>query len=218
MRDRTARAQSDAGSVDTSLMSTGSRQSLLLPRVFECLNGEPPYTVLDVGAGVPETILFLSQYRCRVHFADLFDATELGDFPGEEADAYFDRVFAEHFSFPAGTQFDICLLWDFLNCLPVAGVQSFSRALRPFLHADSMGHGFGAFKTSVSASRAPGSLSGYTYGVRSADELMLRPRTSGLQVRHLHTRTTLAESLSCFTISRGTLLRDGLMELLMQAR
>ena len=199
-------------------MTTATRQSLLLPQVFECLNGEPPFSVLDVGAGVSETISFFSPYRCRLHFADFFSAKALGELPEEDTAAYFDEIFAELCDFPEGTQFDICLLWDFLNCLPVIALDSFSRALRPFLHVNSVGHCFGAFKASVSASGAPESLSASCYGVRSADELILRPRTDSLPVRYLHTRTVLTESLHCFTVSRGTLLRDGLMELLLQAR
>lgn len=198
--------------------SAGVRQSLLLPTVFERLEGQPPFTILDVNAGVAETIRFFADYPTRLHFAAFYDATELADAPEEDPEAYYDAVFAELCSFPSGTQFDICLLWDFLNCLPEIAIASFSRALRPYLHRDTIGHGFGAFKASVSVSANPHGLPSLSYGVRTSTELVLRPREDGLRPRYLHPRTVLAESLTSFGVSRGTLLKDGIMELLLEAR
>lgn len=210
-------ASSPAGAAVPS-GAAGLRQSLLLPVVFERLEGQPPFTILDVNTGVAETISFFGNYPSRLHFAGLYDAVELADAPEEDPAAYYDTVFADLCNFPAGTQFDICLLWDFLNCLPQVAIESFSRALRPYLHRDTIGHGFGAFKASVSVSAKPEGLPSFTYGVRTSSELVLRPREGGLRPRFFHPRTVLSESLTCFGISRGTLLKDGIMELMLEAR
>ena len=194
------------------------RQTLLLPLLFEQVEDDLPVTVLDVGAGVPETVTFLSRYRCRVHFAGLFDAHQLVDVPDEDADAYLDEVFAGLLGFPDGTLFDVCLLWDFLSFLPVPALRAFSRALAPYLHRGTRGHGFGAFKANAPAMRRDAPSQILQYGVRDGETLVARPRGDGLGRTFSHSRAVLAENLSCFEIARGTLLREGTMELLLQAR
>lgn len=194
------------------------RQTLLLPLLFERVDDSLPITVLDVGGGVPETVEFLSRYRCRVHFADLFDAPELQAIPEEDAEAYLDEAFARLCRFPEGTRFDVCLLWDFLNYLPVAAVRSFARALEPYLHRGTRGHGFGAFKSTAPAMNRDEPSRALQYGVRDVDALVARPRLDGMSRGYAHSRAVLAENLSCFEIARGTLLREGTMELLLQAR
>ncbi len=196
------------------------RQTLLLPLVFERIDGSQPVNVLDVGSGAAETVSFFSEYRCRLHFADLFEAPGLSLLPEEDADDYFDAVFDAHCSFPEGTLFDICLLWDFLNYLPVPALRAFSRALRPYLHRDTVGHGFGAFKakaTSPAASWAAPNL-GMTYAIHDRETLLVRPRLGGAVGEYPHARTVLADAFDCFEIVRGTLLKEGAMELLLQAR
>lgn len=194
------------------------RQTLLLPLVFEGLDPSLPVSVLDVGGGVAETVAFFSEYRCRLQFADLFDAPALRAPPGDDVDAHYDEVFETLCAFPEQTRFDICLFWDFLNYLPVPALRAFSRALRPFLHRGTVGHGFGAFKaTAPAASWAAPSL-GLVYGIQDRDRLTVRPRSGGANAAYPHSRTVLADAFGCFEIVRGTLLQEGAMELLLQAR
>lgn len=196
------------------------RQTLLLPMVLERIDETSPLTVLDVGGGHAETIQFFSRYRCRLHFADLFDTAELGGVPeDEDAVEYYTTVFSGLLDFPAGTRFDLCLLWDFLNYLPVPALTGFSRALGPFLRADTVGHGFGAFKATAPGSSWTAPEHGFAYGLVDADTLSVRPRPGGSRTpTHPHSRKVVAGALECFEIARGTLLQDGAMELLLEAR
>lgn len=201
----------------TSSSGQEVRSTLLLPLLLERFEPEQTLTVLDVGYGVPETVEFFSQYACRLHFAGLIDAPELSaPVPEEDPGGYLDATFERLCDFPADTRFDICLLWDFLNYLPAPALYSFSRALTPYLHRDSRAHGFGAFKAAASMSRD--SRTALQYGVYASDELLVRPRPGARPPGHSHSRAVLAHSLSCFEIVRGTLLREGHMELLLQAR
>ncbi|MFU8816576.1 MAG: hypothetical protein ACNA7W_14605 [Pseudomonadales bacterium] len=195
-----------------------SRQTLLLPLLFEQVDEQRPLVVLDVGAGVAETVEFFSRFRCRLHFADLFDAPQLSAPPGDDAEAYFAEVFAELCDFGAETRFDICLLWDFPNYLPLPALRAFSAALRPFLHRDTRGHGFGAFKASAPAMAGNTPEVPLQFGIDNTDQLVVRPRSTGLATRYSHSRAVLADVFSCFEIARGTLLRDGAMELLLHTR
>lgn len=194
------------------------RASQLLPLLLERFDPEEPLTVLDVGYGSGETAEFFSRYRCRVYFTGLIDASELWSLPDEDVDGYLDRTFARLFDFPPDTYFDVCLLWDFLNYLPVPALRAFSRALRPHLHRQSHAHGFGTFKANAPAMRQSAPETALQYGVHEVDKLSLRPRPDGVPPQFSHSRAVLAESLACFEIVRGTLLKEGTMELLLQAR
>lgn len=194
------------------------RASQLLPLLLERFDPEQPLTVLDVGYGVAETVAFFSGYRCRLYFAGVLDAPELQAVPDEDAEAYFDDVFRRLLALPDDTLVDVCLLWDFLNYLPVTALRSFSRVLRPHLHRQSHGHGFGSFKANAPAMSRLAPETALQYGVCDVDKLLVRPWPDGVAPSHSHSRAVLADSLRCFEIVRGTLLKEGTMELLLQAR
>lgn len=212
------RGSGDAVSAAPAARAAELRQTLLMPLVFERIDGSQPVSVLDVGGGAAETVAFFSEYPCRLHFADLFDVPGLNLLPDEDPEGYFDAVFAAHCTFPEGTLFDVCLLWDFLNYLPVPALRAFSRALRPYLHRDTVGHGFGAFKAAAAAASWATPTLGMTYAIHDRNSLLVRPRPGGSVGAHPHARTVLAEAFDCFEIVRGTLLKEGAMELLLQAR
>lgn len=194
------------------------RQTLLLPLLLEHVDDQRQLTILDVGGGVAETVAFFSSFYCRLHFADLFDAPQLMEPPEGDPQEHFARVFAELLDFPPGTEFDICLLWDLPNYLPLPALRAFSAALRPFLHHDTRGHGFGAFKASAPAMARNAPDVPLGFGIHDSGRLAVRPRNSGMAVCYSHSRAVLADAFSCFEITRGTLLRDGAMELLLHAR
>ena len=174
--------------------------SLLLPRLFEALSEDPGdgvrLTVLDIGPAVPETVAFFGRYRCRLIFADLFPEA------GPEDPLQL-------LEYPVQTQFDLCLFWDYLNLLSVEELKRFNTALRPFVHSGTLAHGFGA----MNATR---SLPIYSYGILSAEELNVRPDPAGRSAARPHAQTTLKETLSCLELKRGTLLREGRLEVLFQ--
>lgn len=194
------------------------RTTLLMPSLFERLEEGESLSVLDVGYGVSDTLTFFSQYRSRVHFAGLYDARDLQVLPADDVEAHLEQACERLFSFPAGTTFDICLLWDFLNYLPVPALRAFSNALWPYLHERTVGHGFGAFKAGAPGASPSGREAGMQYGVRDAGHLVVRPRQGGSPPTHPHSRTVLTSTFRCFDVTRGTLLREGNMELLLQAR
>ncbi len=194
------------------------RSSQLLPLLLERFDPEQPLTVIDAGYGVAETLEFFSRFTCRLHFTGLLDAPELREWPDEDAESYFDDVFGRLCAFPADTRFDVCLLWDFLNYLPGPALRPFSRALEPYLHRQTHGHGFGSFKATAPAMTRALPETGLTYGICDVDKLVVRPRADAPPPRYSHSRAVLAETLTCFEIVRGTLLKEGAMELLLQAR
>lgn len=194
------------------------RPTLLLPLLLERFDPDQPLEVLDLGYGVAETVAFFSRYRCRLHFAGFIGAPELAAAPAEDAELHFTEVFARLCSFPADARFDVCLLWDFLNYLPVPAVRALSHLLRPHLHRQTHAHGFGAFKATAPAMRRNASESALRYGVYDVDKLVVRPEPERPAPPHAHSRAVLGDALGCFEVVRGTLLKEGTMELLLQAR
>jgi len=201
------------------------RQTLLLPMLLERFDPEQPLTVLDAGFGVPETVTFFAGFRCRLHFAGLYDnaaldalSADADDDDQASAEERLETAFARMLAVKPQTRFDICLLWDFLNYLPVPALQAFSNVLRTYLHRDTMGHGFGAFKANAPAMSGAAPERALQYGVLDEQRLMVRPRQDFSAPPYSHSRATLAASFNCFEIARGTLLREGTMELLLRAR
>jgi SAM-dependent methyltransferase len=194
------------------------RPSQLLPLLLERFDPEEPVTVLDVGYGSAATVAFFSGYRCRLHFAGIIDAAELNTLPDEGVDAYLDEAFGRLLGFADETCFDVCLLWDFLNYLPVPALRSFSRVLRPHLHRQTHAHGFGSFNATAPAIRQSAPETALQYGVYDVDKLLVGPRPEAPAPGFSHSRAVLADALGCFEIVRGTLLKEGTMELLLQAR
>jgi hypothetical protein len=180
-----------------------------MPSLFDHIDEDRRIKVLDVGSAGPDTVNFFSQYRCKLHFIDLFSELPFNFDPevGQSLQQQFDVVM----QFPAGTQFDICLFWDLFNYLDRDAAVAFQNALRPYLHDKSLAHGF-----SVHNPRTP--RSDQVYGLMQRDELSLKPRPSKLPGYAPHNQKQLQETLSDFSFERSVLLSDGRLELFLRAR
>ncbi|TDJ22496.1 MAG: hypothetical protein E2O58_11430 [Gammaproteobacteria bacterium] len=174
--------------------------SLLLPKLFEGLRDDERLMILDLGPAVPETVEFFGQFRCRLYFADLFSEPTDGDSA---------TPFQTLLDYPVQVQFDLCLFWDFLNLLNVDELRAFNAALKPYVHRGTRAHGFAA----MSATHA---LSIHHYGVRSTHELVVRPDPRARRAARPHPQAQLKQHLTCLEIKRGTLLREGRLEVLFQ--
>jgi hypothetical protein len=105
---------------------------------------------------------------------------------------------------------DICLLWDFPNYLKPRTLKAFGAALRPYLHAGSMGHGF-----SVLNVKTP--LKNREYGIVRPDAICSRPARLKQLPYYPHSHEEMNECLGALRIERGWLLADGRLEMLFQA-
>lgn len=173
--------------------------SLLLPKLFEGLPNDERLTILDLGPAVPETVEFFGQFRCRLYFADLFSE------PRNDEAANFQTLL----DYPVQVQFDLCLFWDFLNLLDMDELRAFDAALKPYVHRGTRAYGFAA----MTATHA---LSIHHYGVRSTQELVVRADPLARRATRPHPQALLTRALTCLEIKRGTLLREGRLEVLLQ--
>jgi hypothetical protein len=188
---------------------TSTQPTKLVATLFESIDEDQRLTVLDIGSATPDTVTFLSNYRCKLHLIDLLAELPISQ-PGE-ADPSLHQQFRELLYFPPGTSFDICLFWDLFNYLSVDAIEAFLAALAPYLHERSRGHGFGVHNLrSPHCSRR--------YGIRSIDELSVQERETALPGYQPHAQGHLKEYLSCFNLDRSMLLSDSRLELLLSAK
>ena len=182
-------------------------KSKLLASLFEKGDAGQPFTVLDVGPAVPETVAYFNRYRCKLHFIDLYSERAVNTQKQHTQKALMLKHFKRLLAFKADTQFDVCLFWDFLNYLDGAALEAFGEALRPYIHHGTKAHGFGVLNAKTA-------LADLRYGVRSHEWISTRPRSSRGLTCFPHSQTALKDKLSGFDIDRGTLLSDGRLEIL----
>jgi hypothetical protein len=184
--------------------------SQLFAALFQQVDVDHRLTVLEIGAALPETVDFFSRFKCRLFFVDLFGEPFVYD-QADLSETELRHCFEERFRFRADTRLDLCLFWDFLSFLDDPAMRAFNSALRPWLHAGSRAHGFGAHHLGIR-------LAHVRYGVHDRETFSIRER-SGPQLRtHPHSQVEMHEMLNCFTFERGLLLPDGKLEMLLKPR
>ncbi len=189
-----------------------SRQpSKLFPTLFKLMDVNRRLTVLEIGPALTETVDFFSQFRCRLHFVDLYSEPFVREQQGNLSEKELRHAFEEQFRFPAGTKIDICLFWDFLCYLDDAALRAFNSALRPWLHSGTRTHGYGVHHLAIS-------LENIQYGVIDRETLSVRKRRSAQLPTHPHSQVEMHEMLNCFDFERGLLLPDGKLEMLLKPR
>jgi len=167
-------------------------------------------TLLEVGAALPETVDYLSRYKCRIHFLDLYSEPmlqQLHEFSPKQKAEWFREVLV----FPAGTKLDVCLFWDFLCYLDDKALRAFNDALRPWLHQDTRSHGFGVRHLAIK-------LNNQRYGIIDDTTLSVRPCQALQPKTWPHTQVEMHDMMSCFDFEQGLLLPDGKLEMLLRAR
>jgi hypothetical protein len=186
------------------------QQTLLFPSLIKRIDQGRRLSVLEIGPGLPETIKYFSQFKCRVHFAAMYTDPVLEMQSGESTEAELADHIARSFGFQKGTRFDMCLFWDFFNYLDDKTLRAFNSALRPFLHRSTRAHAFTVRTLDTT-------FSNQQYGIEQTHMFSIRPRTGKQPRTFPHTQATLLNLLSNFDIDQGMLLPDGRLEVLMTA-
>ncbi len=180
--------------------------SRLLPEVFGGFEPGDPITVLDLGAGNTSTLEFLSQYRAKIYFADLLDNPAIRNPPEATDTATLAGFIQRQLGLAQDTQIDVCLFWDYLHYIDLAMVEALSLVLQTKLSSRCVGYGFGALH-----GKRPSDAN--SYGIADIDTLAARP-LSREPTYFAHSQQRLNERFGVLKITRGTLLREGRLELL----
>jgi len=183
--------------------------SKVLPGLFRHVPEKNRLTVLEIGPALPETVEFFSQYRCRLHFIDLYEEAFLRDDPSRLSEKELRHEFERHLRLPQGTRLDICLFGDFLSFLGDRALRAFNSALKPWIHDRTRAHGFGVHHLAVK-------LEHQQYGIIDRETLSVRSRHSRQMPYHPHSQVEMADMLNCFAFERGLLLPSGKLEMMLQ--
>jgi hypothetical protein len=119
------------------------------------------------------------------------------------------EIIEQQLAVPAGMQFDICLLWDYLHYLDIPTMEALSAVLQPRVHNNTRGYGFGTLH-----GKKPDDA--YQYGIDGLAQLCARPNPDEPQYR-AHSQQRVGDHFLALRIARGTLLRAGRLELLFEA-
>lgn len=183
--------------------------SRLLP---ELLRGYAPgdrLTVLDLGPGNASTVAFLGRFKSKVYFADLIDNPMItADNSASDLDTLA-RFIHRQLAVPNDARIDICLFWDYLHFMDLRTMSALSQVLQPLLHSNSRGYGFGALHGG-----RPEDVS--LYGIADVDTLTSTAVTNQPKY-YPHSQQKISEHLLTLRIARGTLLREGRLELLFES-
>ncbi|UTW45993.1 hypothetical protein KFE80_03580 [bacterium SCSIO 12696] len=210
------RAETGVQATTNSEALLPEQQSQLFARLTETLPGDRPFSVLDVGPGVADTVTFFADYRCQLHFADLFSdlpapIPEGEDLTEQQKQNHYQQYFSELLSFlPDTSSIDLILFWDLFNYMNGTAIAGLAMALAPHLHSGTKGHGF----VQRDRQKVPPE---YSYGVRSATSLLAKPLTRENLPRHCHGQSSLERQLHSLKIDRGVLMLDGRLEFVLRA-
>jgi hypothetical protein len=193
----------------TSVVSR--QQSKLFPSLFRLLDVNHRMTVMEIGPAMTETVDFFSQFKCRLHFVDLYNEPFVREQQANLSETELRHAFEEQFRFAADTKIDIVLLWDFICYLDDKALRAFNSALRPWIHPDTKVHGFGVHHLAIR-------LENIQYGVIGKDTLSIRNRSTAQLPYHPHSQIEMHDMLNCFDFERGLLLENGKLEMLLKPR
>jgi len=185
--------------------------SKLFPDLFKSVDPDQRLTVLEIGPALAETVDFFSQFKCRLHFVDLFNQAFVREQQSRLSEKEMRHAFEEQLRFPAGTQIDICLLWDFLCYLDDAALRGFNSALHRWLHPGTRAHGFGVHHLAIR-------VENIQYGVIDRQTFSVRNRKSAQLKHYPHSQIEMHEMLNSFDFERGLLLPEGKLEMLLKTR
>ena len=143
-----------------------------------------------------------------MYFADLLDNPALAQPAEEQTPEQLAALLTGQLAIPAGTRIDICLLWDYLHYFDTASLEVLSSVLQPMLAKGARGYGFGTLQ-----GKPPQDSN--AYGI--ADLTTLSTHVSSAPQRYYaHSQQRLSEHFPALQIVRGTLLREGRLELLFE--
>lgn len=188
----------------------GHQHSKLLPSLFQWLDVGQRLNVLNIGPALPETVDFFADFKCRLHFIDLFGERFVREEQQSWSETELREAFEDCLPLPAGTPLDLCFFWDFLCFLDDAALRAFHAALSPWLHAGTRAHGFGVHHMAIH-------LENRDYGIVRFDTLSIRERGFAAMTQHPHSQGEMQELFGSFRFERGLLLADGKLELLMKS-
>ena len=209
------RTSAPVASVATPLAPVPSR---LLTQLLEHLEDrDEDLCVLDLGPGTPGSVDFFASLPCRTKLTFVDADAVLEDMQSREAALEEGEsldfttlldVWAKALELPLKQDIDLLLLWDHPHKFPLLAIEALSSALQPHIHKGTAGYAFGTLHSDQP-------MQPYRYSIHDATSVAMRPLENDA-LPYSHSQQALAENFVCMRIARGTLLREGHLELLLE--
>lgn len=114
-------------------MNKLSHRSPGMTAIFNTVKKNKKNQILDLGSCVSSNLNFYTKLGCRFHFENLNEVVN-GTDSDSDISKSLDSVFSEVAS---GLVFDVVLVWDFLNFLPLPLIVKLFEKLEPFIHPNT---------------------------------------------------------------------------------
>ncbi|MGV6807971.1 MAG: hypothetical protein ACWA5K_08740 [bacterium] len=184
-------------------------KSQLFPSLFRHVDDETPVVVLELGRPAPETLDFLSQFRCRLYVVDIPGHEPPPTYDEETTDEELTRRFSDWLDIPAEFSFDVVFFWDLFSQFDRRSLAALSRALLPYTHKKTLVHGFGILNRNTPPEY-------FHYRVSSMDRLLsYAPNTRPSQL-YGYSQQDLENVLDGMKILKGTLHQQGRLEVVLK--
>ncbi len=184
-----------------------SHPTRLMDWLFEPFSKGKKANVLHLGNPLPETVNTFTNYRCKIHVADIF--SKISSLPSSSDKVNLSSVFFEDaLEVTSSSHFNLCLFWDFLNFLDESLIQSFATFLEPYLEKDCRAHAFAVHNVKSIPSQ-------YVYGISDLKNITARSRQQHIEAPIPPTLKNLQENLHCFKFDKSIMLTDNRIEISM---
>lgn len=183
----------------------------LLNALAERLQDGRRWVILDFGPARSGTIAFCNRFRCRLEVADL--ARDLGTLNSAAEPAEIARR-AEAVLPPRGDRVDLVLCWDLLNYLQRPALAALMDRVAARTRAGTLVHALIVYSAvrmpAIPCSCVP------VFDPDSGDAVRLLgpPGTTGERDAPRYTPDDLRRCLPAYRLDRGTLLSNGMQELM----
>lgn len=171
-------------------------------------------TVLDLGSGAAGTVEYFASLDCptRLIFGDSQALLDVLPQAASEDEPYpfakVVRAFTQHLGLEEQMPIDLILLWDYLHYFDLQTIEALSSALQPHIYSGTRGYGFGTLYNDRG-------INPYNYAIANESEVFMQPAAQA-SLPYGHSQQALGENFICLRISRGTLLQEGHLELLLE--
>lgn len=181
-----------------------SNKSVLLPEILRRLENEEGFSILDAGSAASSSIEFFSQWKCRLHFVDIYNNAILSEQENLDYQELV-RIFEELF-LVSDEAFDVCFLWDLPNYLDNQAMRALADVLKKRLHRSTAIHAFSAFSHKQPFPKKQ-------YSINGISSISSRQIENDIDPKFVKTYATITKYLDFLGIVRSTLLTDGRVEL-----
>lgn len=180
-------------------------RSLGLKALFEALEADRKYSILDLGPAVGTNIEFLSRFASKLRVENLYETLVTGKFFEFDEERVDESLVGRMLCIPRGERFDVVLSWDLVNYFKPAEL----KALIPYLET-YCGKGTLFFTMGSTGKEIPALPTRFT--LIDAETLLYTAGSAEVRPCPRYAPRDLSLLMSGFKVQSSFILRNGMQE------